>query len=239
MAFYRKKSSPNSVFKLRVTRESDTEGAYVPSWCQFWPASPSLVPACGRSAPRGTGVWRSTGSGSAPQQDTPWGGTRRATCGWCTRSPGRRGSRPWVCSCSAVSQTGLQWRSAPSPRAGSPSMHTRDMSSWELQVTPTGTSILHTLAYELMGCSDLVTARGRRTQVQAQLYFWVYYFKRQKVRGKSSGRCRFPTSITWCSVYSVTLEGWEAAKRPPPIITKPTSSSGGQPSALAWHTSSL
>lgn len=94
-------------------------------------------------------------------------------------------------------------------------------------------------AYELKGCSDLVTARGKRTQLQAQLYFWECYFERQKVRGKSSGGCRFPISSAWCSVYSVILEGQEAAKCPPPILTEPTSSSGGQPSALAGHTSSL
>lgn len=110
-------------------RKSHAETEYVPSWCLFWLASPSLVPVCGKFAPRDTVAWRSTGSGSARQLGRPWGGIHRATSDWCTQSPGHTGFHRLVCSCNVVSRTGLQWRSALYPPDGSPWIHTKDVSS--------------------------------------------------------------------------------------------------------------
>lgn len=82
-----------------------------------------------------------------------------------------------------------------------------------------------------------MTLRGTRTRLQAQLHCWERYFERQKVTGKSSGGCRFPNSITWCSVCSATLEGREAAKCPLPssLCPHPAQEAGPVPSLGTHH----
>lgn len=97
------------------------------------------------------------------------------------------------------------------------------------------TSILNPCLQAHRRQCNLVTLRGRKTQVPAHMYFWTHYFKRYMVRGKSWGGCRSPISISWCSVYSVTPKQGEAAKCPPPITTVQTSSPAGPALWLGAH----
>lgn len=164
-------------------RKTSHKTQHVPFWCLFWPVSPSLVPACGKSVPRDTAVWRSTGSDSALPPGRPGGGTHRATYDWCIRSPGHTGFRLLVYSCNVVSQTDLRWRSAPFPPAGSPWMHEKDVSCLRASHHDRHSYTQSLPTSDRLQCK-LVTVRGKGG-VQTHMYFWTHYPKRSALRWKS------------------------------------------------------
>lgn len=193
--------------------ETSYKTEHVPSWCLFWPVSPSLVPACGRSEPRDTAAWRSTGSDSALLPGRPGGGTHRAAYDWCTRSPGHMGFHLLAYSYSVVSQTDLQWRSAPCPPAGSPWMHEKDVSC--LRTGQQTTLLCPIIAYKLTGCSASWWQEG----VQ-EAYRHMCASEHTTWRGKCLGeRVKEDTDPPNSTTLGILhpLSGGKAAKGPCPV----------------------